>query len=911
MGEIKAGVTLMQDFCRPRTEKFQEYIDYMDREEAQRNNAITTYNLFNEYMGNPYKSTGLFTAEKDSLTLQEKKHLKKVFSIAQTNQSLMWQTVISFDNNWLQKNGIYDMKTKMLDERKLKAVTRKAINELLKNEGLDQAVWSASIHYNTDNIHVHIATVEPYPMRKKMMYQGKEEVRGKFKLSNINHCKSVVINEIVQTREMNLRINTIIRKDIVGKLKEEELTKDSEIKSKFLELCQNLPEIPKNRMNYGNKEMRQYRAVLDEISEKFLKVYSSEKYYELREILDRQSLLYTEAYGGDQGGDYKKNKLQELKEKMGNAVLKQAKDYIECMNNKVDEPNFGMKEKTNEEISIELAVLEETEDAFLINEQEQLFEEKENIEQVDETQEKEYDLRLSAKSRIDISEVLQKELEAAKTYLGGESSVNTLPQDDSREYSEDLMKYYIKSKELKRLLKQALKEKEATEKQRQIFNFIQNEAEKKNNPFVKELLGEMYIYGNLVEVDLEKAREYFSEALEIFEQEYDSLEDMQRSFQEENKKRRFNLKNHIAFCIGKQYDRGWGVEETPELALEWYKDSRTGYANYAIGQLYYNGRGVEKDNKMAFAFFQKAEENAFAELMCAKMLEKGEGVEKNIEKSLECYSRAFDLFLEAEERENSALFEYHIGRMLYYGKGCESNEEKAVEYLRKAVEEKNVPAILLLSNIYYEKGVVKEIPYMIEHLKELSDKADHIQAQYTLGKIYLKEGEFYNLEKGISYLERSASQGNEYAKYRLAKEYLNIDSKAYDPKKGISYLNELAEGGYEWAQLKMGCEYIKGEHVERNYFQAMKWLEKAVDQGNVYAEEILNDLNVRIRDMNRYGAQKGIRNNALGELDKAMVALRKSLYETQKEMRYNMMVYEQDIRAEIDGYVLEERRGLT
>lgn len=63
--------------------------------------------------------------------------------------------------------------------------------------------------------------------------------------------------------------------------------------------------------------------------------------------------------------------------------------------------------------------------------------------------------------------------------------------------------------------------------------------------------------------------------------------------------------------------------------------------------------------------------------------------------------------------------------------------------------------------------------------------------------------------------------------------------------------------------------------------------------------------------MNRYGAQKGIRNNALGELDKAMVALRKSLYETQKEMRYNMMVYEQDIRAEIDGYVLEERRGLT
>ena len=38
-------------------------------------------------------------------------------------------------------------------------------------------------------------------------------------------------------------------------------------------------------------------------------------------------------------------------------------------------------------------------------------------------------------------------------------------------------------------------------------------------------------------------------------------------------------------------------------------------------------------------------------------------------------------------------------------------------------------------------------------------------------------------------------------------------------------------------------------------------------------------------------------------------ALRRSLYETQKEMRYNMMIYEQDIRAELDGYALGERRG--
>ena len=74
LGDIKAGVTLMQDFCRPKSEIFSGYIDYLDREEAQRNHAIQTFNLFNDYMGNPEKSTGLFTNEKDNLTHSEKRN---------------------------------------------------------------------------------------------------------------------------------------------------------------------------------------------------------------------------------------------------------------------------------------------------------------------------------------------------------------------------------------------------------------------------------------------------------------------------------------------------------------------------------------------------------------------------------------------------------------------------------------------------------------------------------------------------------------------------------------------------------------------------------------------------------------------------------------------------------------------
>ena len=79
MVKINAGVTLMQDFCRAESDTFSEYIDYIDREEAQRNAALPKFNLFNEYVGNPYKGSHLFTADRDYLSFDEKKDLKEIF----------------------------------------------------------------------------------------------------------------------------------------------------------------------------------------------------------------------------------------------------------------------------------------------------------------------------------------------------------------------------------------------------------------------------------------------------------------------------------------------------------------------------------------------------------------------------------------------------------------------------------------------------------------------------------------------------------------------------------------------------------------------------------------------------------------------------------------------------------------
>ncbi|WP_268398117.1 relaxase MobL [Bacillus sp. T17B1] len=72
--------------------------------------------------------------------------------------------VISFDNEWLQENGV--LKDGFMDEQKMKQATRNAVNEMIRKEGLsDSAIWLAAIH--TDNIHVHVATVQTNNFRER------------------------------------------------------------------------------------------------------------------------------------------------------------------------------------------------------------------------------------------------------------------------------------------------------------------------------------------------------------------------------------------------------------------------------------------------------------------------------------------------------------------------------------------------------------------------------------------------------------------------------------------------------------------------------------------------------------------------------------------------------------------------
>ncbi|MFP3413382.1 MobP2 family relaxase [Bacillus sp. SIMBA_074] len=323
---ITPGVVLKTKFVLPSSDAFQNYIEYVDREEAKSEVKLNPkmFETYQEYMGNPEKTSALFTENANRLTEGEKKALKEMFKTAHENGSIMWQDVISFHNPWLEEQGIYDEKTKTLDEKKLMDVTRLAMKEMQKREGLEKSsTWSAAIHFNTDNIHIHVATVEPFPTRE----------RGKRKPKTLDAMKGKVVNNLLDRKQEQKQINDLIRKNLVGSKKEDSVFdwRNQHLKPLFLQIYKQLPS-DKRQWQYSYNTIQPLKPEIDELSRRYIQHHLKKDYDQFLQKLDKEVQVFKEAYGEGkydkkQYENYKTNKINDLYKRMGNAFLQEMKAY--------------------------------------------------------------------------------------------------------------------------------------------------------------------------------------------------------------------------------------------------------------------------------------------------------------------------------------------------------------------------------------------------------------------------------------------------------------------------------------------------------------------------------------------------------------------------------------------------------
>lgn len=833
------GCIVKTKFVTPNSDIFGGYIDYIDRENAVRNEHISSYSIYTNYMGNPEKTSDLFTSVSNHLTEEEKEQLKNTYIKAQKNGSLMWQTVISFDNRWLEENGLWNSNTYMLDKNKLMNYCRSSVNAMLKAENLENAVWSAAIHYNTDNIHIHIATVEPTPTRRKMIVDGKKELRGKFKLSSIEACKSRMVNQIVEHSLENQKINEIMRESIINSIRDDVLLENKDIVTQYLSVYNKLPS-DKRAWKYGMNKIAALRPEIDKITSLYIQKYHGEEYKQLKELLANQNGIYSEAYGGKTNTEYIDNKIKDLYKRCGNRILASMKNfafsdlkeeesssYIEAEINEAaqtDEPlDFDGKIETEKSTGKrKIHILSKKWWSKDYKSIKVLLSEALTYEEADE--------KLTALSDIEAKFIEQSHsgncvasFELGRMYENGtfgdvdnakaqeyyaaalKGFIAAYPEAQGDAWMQDYVNYkigrmYIDGKGCKPDIRSGIEY-----------------LKKSGSPFASYTLGCLYYRGDEIEADPQKAYDYFSYAAEpggVYKSipfaEYNMAQMLEKGIVEDDSRE---------------------ADDLYRSALNSFKASEKHDPNdlneYRIAVMLLDGKGCDCNPEEAEKYLKASAEfgNTYAQTKLAQLYLSGENPEKAEE--------AIKLLIKAAKAENVTA-RYQLGK-IYTDKESEYfNAEKGLKLLESAAEQGNSFAIHQLGKIYCDGEIAEEdMNRAIEYFTKASELNNEF-AQYRLGSIYMQD-EYKNIPKAIDEFTKSAEQGNQFAQYRLGNIFLSGDVTEQDVDLAIRYLNEAAEQGNGFAQYRLGKIYID-ELGHKNIYQALNCFTAAAEQGNQFAQ---------------------------------------------------------------------------
>ena len=370
-------------------------------------------------------------------------------------------------------------------------------------------------------------------------------------------------------------------------------------------------------------------------------------------------------------------------------------------------------------------------------------------------------------------------------------------------------------------------------------------------------IGKMHCYGLGTEQNYEKAFEWFL-----------------KSAQEGNKFAQFSLANlyyygnvaeknlkgafgwymrsakqgqpYAAYAVGNMYENGESAEKDKKKSQGYYNQALSGFLKleadgqaddnlfYKIGVMYKNGLGTEADMDMALEYFKRSAElnnkNGLYEYGKALLL--GENITQDIPKAMDCLEKAVRL-----GNLNAKRF---LALEYISGEHIEQDIDKGIEMLTECAVGGDTLSCFLLGKIYFKGEFVNRDLSKAEKYLLMADK-DSGHACYYLGKLYQEE-EKYDLDKSVEWLEKAVTYDDisANASYSLAKILLE-DNKYHDTQKAIKLL-ELSAEENNWASFLLGRLYLFGtEDIEKDKEKAMEWLNRSADDGNVYAQNFLNE----------------------------------------------------------------------
>ena len=190
-----------------------------------------------------------------------------------------------------------------------------------------------------------------------------------------------------------------------------------------------------------------------------------------------------------------------------------------------------------------------------------------------------------------------------------------------------------------------------------------------------------------------------------------------------------------------------------------------------------------------------------------------------------------------EQGHPDALCNYAF--LLYSGNGVEKDVERSVELFEQAAKLGQKQAMLNLG-IYYINHDVPQIEKGMDYLKTAA-KEGEAEAAYTLGILYFEGKKVpQDLELARKCFEQGAEMGEPESLYSLGFLYSKGYGVEKDPAKAVEYYRVAAEKGHASAQFNLGLHYEYGEGgLEKDSEEAVFWYQKASNQGHQKASEAI------------------------------------------------------------------------
>lgn len=203
-----ANVIIKQDFVQSNNDiydKYEGFIDYLlDKEKS------TSYV---DYINNKEKTeTKAFNYE-NNLNAEAIEKIRDEFSQSRIDGSNLYRSVISFENDFLRENKIIDENDNIIDNYKLNLAIQSSVIRLQTNSRIknNDFVWIANFHFNTDNIHCHIAYIDKNEKNMSKWQKNKMVINTK----GFEQVKSEIIKTITVDKE--LLKDKSVQRDILRK----------------------------------------------------------------------------------------------------------------------------------------------------------------------------------------------------------------------------------------------------------------------------------------------------------------------------------------------------------------------------------------------------------------------------------------------------------------------------------------------------------------------------------------------------------------------------------------------------------------------------------------------------------------------------------------------------------------------